>query len=319
MGGVCIFRLMKCRTEKCISRVLQGVSTSGSDYKVTIFGKTVNAYCTEDMCSINDYDSFSVYDFDDDLEEAVHLLITLLLNGYEPSYIHDILMECIDNGVSDEDDFEDETPEILLHWSDDVIIDAANLALEVNDWDAEEIPEEVETLPDGTHYEQASQYTVEIPDDMFFIDADSDISEELAVTFVDSVCSVYTDYDYHGADKNLYGKKNYLCKDIAEGRYSTEDIYIPNNCPEYLEELLVTKQKEFVEDLYNKRETLINNISCDNGWNFYSRLDRALGGQEKASLWLAEHGIDGMTYEGGRDHGCFVIYNCDKLKIVAEY
>ena len=40
-----------------------GVSTRGSDYKVTIFGKTVNAYYTDDMCSINDYDSFSVYDF----------------------------------------------------------------------------------------------------------------------------------------------------------------------------------------------------------------------------------------------------------------
>ena len=238
-----------------------GVSTSGSDYKVTIFGKTVNAYYSDDMCSINDYDSFSVYDFDDDLEEAVHLLITLLLNGYEPSYIHDILIECIDNGVSDEDDFEDETPEILLHWSDDAIIDAANLALEVNDWDAEEIPEEVETLPDGTHYEQASQYTVEIPDDMVFIDEDETVPEWLFNKWAE----------------------------MKLGRVPTDE------------------QK----DAYRELEY--------SGYELYNTLKKYFKSDEKASLWLAEHGIDGMTYEGGRDHGCFVIYNCDKLKIIAEY
>ena len=238
-----------------------GVSTRGSDYKVTIFGKTVNAYYTDDMCSINDYDSFSVYDFDNDLEEAVHLLITLLLNGYEPSYIHDILIECIDNGVSDEDDFEDETPEILLHWSDDAIIDAANLALEVNDWDAEEIPEEVETLPDGTHYEQASQYTVEIPDDMVFIDEDETVPEWLFNKWAE----------------------------MKLGRVPTDE------------------QK----DAYRELEY--------SGYELYNTLKKYFKSDEKASLWLAEHGIDGMTYEGGRDHGCFVIYNCDKLKIIAEY
>ena len=291
-----------------------GVSTRGSDYKVTIYGKTVNAYYTDDICSINDYDSFSVYDFDDDLEEAVHLLITLLLNGYEPSYIHDILIECIDNGVSDEDDFEDETPEILLHWSDDAIIDAANLALEVNDWDAEEIPEEVETLPDGTHYEGASQYTVEIPDDMVFIDEDKPVPEWLIVLYVDQLLYVTEDDEFHTT-------RTIKCADIANGKYTEENGFMPRNASEELSNLIKERRKEFIKKLKKKRDLLMSyyKLNKNTGGDFYNNIRQALNSDEQASLWLSENGIDGMTYEGGRDHGCFVIYNCDKLKIIAEY
>lgn len=298
-------------------------NTQGEDYHVKAWGKEFDVYCSEDVCGINDAESFTPYDFENaGLTDAEELYITLIINGYTDGEIGYILNEVLEKAesVSNDDEY-DEIPEILLHWDEDTILEVIDLSKKgIPDYEENVIArKEPDPLPDGTHYEQASQYTVEIPDDMVFIDEDKQVPDELVMTFVDTFVSVHTDYDYHGTDKSFYGKKNYSCKDIAEGKFSAEDVYIPNNCPEYLEELLRTRQKEFVEDLYGKRKAIINNVITDNGRSFYSRVSRALGGEEKASLWLSEHGIDGMTYEGGRDHGCFVIYNCDKLKIVAEY
>ena len=294
-------------------------------YLVTAWGDQYEAICSDDICDIDDFNSFDVYDFssvngNSHLTTAGGLYLNLKVYGYTNPEIKEMLTQVIEEIPSLGDD-DDQFPEILIHWSEDDLKEVVRMAsYGIPDYDAKLLPgEDPETLDDGTHYAEASQYTVEIPDDMIFIDEDKQVPNELVMTFVDTLVSVHTDYDYHGTDKSFYGKKNYSCKDIAEGKFSAEDVYIPNNCPEDLEDLLRTRQKEFVEDLYGKREAIINNVITDDGRSFYSRVSRTLGGEEKASLWLAEHGIDGMTYEGGRDHGCFVIYNCDKLKIVGEY
>lgn len=312
--------------------------TNRNEKILWVFGDLYNTEATEDFIPINDYNSITVYNIEhnygkgSELSRGEELCYMFLLNGYDA----DSTYEYLDNAYNEMYDIELEVeergdivwqeiqdansiPELYYHYSAREFDEARKIAkgLSAKDYEIEEVVPEV--LEDGTHSPNVSQYTVEIPDDMVFIDEDNQVPDELVMTFVDTFVSVHTDYGYHGTDKSFYGKKNYLCKDIAEGKFSAEDVYIPNNCPKDLEELLRTRQKEFVEDLYGKRETIINNIITDNGRSFYSRVSRTLGGEEKASLWLAEHGIDGMTYEGGRDHGCFVIYNCDKLKIVAEY
>ena len=248
-----------------------------------------------------EYNNNGDYNFSEEYNSRfVDKIITMLIRGYSIQNIVNYYMK------------NNEYYDYIKNLLDEI----SELGYSIQDVNEEEINPPLE---DGTHSYEGSQYTVEIPDDMVFIDEDKQVPDELVMTFVDTLVSVHTDYDYHGTDKSFYGKKNYLCKDIAEGKFSAEDVYIPNNCPEDLEELLRTRQKEFVEDLYGKREAIINNVIMDNGRSFYSRVSRTLGGEEKASLWLSENGIDGMTYEGGQDHGCFVIYNCDKLKIVAEY
>lgn len=312
--------------------------TNRNEKILWVFGDLYNAEATEDFIPINDYNSITVYNIEhnygkgSELSRGEELCYMFLLNGYDA----DSTYEYLDNAYNETYDIELEVeergdivwqeiqdansiPELYYHYSAREFDEARKIAkgLSAKDYEIEEVVPEV--LEDGTHSPNVSQYTVEIPDDMVFIDEDKQVPYELVMTFVDTLVSVHTDYDYHGTDKSFYGKKNYLCKDIAEGKFSAEDVYIPNNCPEDLEELLRTRQKEFVEDLYGKREAIINNVITDNGRSFYSRVSRTLGGEEKASLWLSENGIDGMTYEGGRDHGCFVIYNCDKLKIVAEY
>jgi hypothetical protein len=133
------------------------------------------------------------------------------------------------------------------------------------DYEAIQISVEPEPLEDGTHYKDASQYTVEIPDYMVFIDESKPVENSTL--------------------KNLI-------RVLAE--------YLYNETPS---EDKVTKLAGRIE----------------NGKQFYEIVTKYLNGEEKASLWLAKHGVDGMVYEGEQDGLCWVIYNCDKLKIVAEY
>ena len=245
------------------------------DKIVILDGKPYHAYYTDDILSLNDYQSISVYSVDN-ADPALELVIMVLANGYK-------LDECAywigktqdevakyEKEAEEDPNFWDEAelPEVMYHYSADELWQAFDLARSIKYYDVYDDSSSRETLPDGTHYEKASQYTVEIPDDMFFIDEDSDVPSAVYKKW----------YEY------LKTVDEYYKKAIQED-----------------EEWLADKMKRF------------------NGRRFYESMSYVLGSQEKASLWLSENGIDGMTYEGGRDGGCFVIYNCDKLKIVGEY
>ena len=245
------------------------------DKIVILDGKPYHAYYTDDVLSLNDYQSISVYSVDN-VDPALELVIMVLANGYkldECAYwigkTQDEVAE-YEKEAEEDPNFWDEAelPEVMYHYSADELWQAFDLARSIKYYDVYDDSSSRETLPDGTHYEKASQYTVEIPDDMVFIDEDSDVPSAVYKKW----------YEY------LKTVDEYYKKAIQED-----------------EEWLADKMKRF------------------NGRRFYESMSYVLGSQEKASLWLSEHGVDGMTYEGGRDGGCFVIYNCDKLKIVGEY
>ena len=250
-----------------------------NDKAVHIWGEEFLAQETDDYMSINDTEGLTVYDIWDyetcakpDITLGEELLMQFLLNdfgaGTAAEYLRGEIIYITDDEMKDED-YE---TEMMIHYSIDDMKEAMRLGDELEKTGAYRIdsvvPEDM-VYEDGTHDRNVSQYTVEIPDDMVFIDEDSPVPSNVYIEW----------YKY--------------LKTLIE--YKDK---IPDN-----------PDQAWYDEHMNKF----------NGWRFYQSVASVLGDQEKASLWLSENGIDGMTYEGGRDNGCFVIYNCDKLKIVGEY
>lgn len=285
----------------------------GSSYHVKAFGKEFIANPTDDSCMIDDWNSFNVYDFEypdeyTDLSSAEELIVNMLLYGYSKNDIKEFCNELIENA--------DEwgTPEILIHYTLSDIRDVVEL-VDVADFDCALIePGEPEVLEDGTHSQYVSQYTVEIPDDMVFIDEYTNIPEWLSTLYVDEFRFT--------AKENEFGQmQTFNYNDIANEEYLNNYINKPNNfMDKEMFKNIQIKRRSLIKDLKEERKNTIKHYTLNyTGEAFYNMLSDELDGQEQASLWLSENGIDGMTYEGGRDGGCFVIYNCDKLKIVGEY
>lgn len=225
-----------------------------------IFGKKYECEQTDDVLFLNDFVSLNIYDiYPNPLSEGQALFFQFLLNGYFIRYAEEVMNDLL----------EDEDAYAYNYYSRDTIEDCKTICGNTHSVDYKITETEPEVLEDGTHSKYVSQYTVEIPDDMVFIDEDSPVPSIVYVKW----------YEY--------------LKTLTEYKDKIPD----NPTTEWYEEHM----KKF------------------NGWRFYQSMTDVLGSQEQASLWLSENGIDGMTYEGGRDGGCFVIYNCDKLKIVGEY
>ena len=284
-------------------------SDIGEDYKVHAWDSDFMAYHTEDAGQIDEWNFYNVFTFDgSNLLPESKLVITLKLNGYTNREINYFLTELLEKAEKDEDYYSD----VLIHYSKDEIRKAAQKANYLHDYEAEPLGyKDPDPLPDGTHFEGASQYTVEIPDDMIFIDEDTNIPEWLSQVFVDT-------FEYVLANDEYGQKKPFRCSDIARG--IDEEVHNKYLTKELIDEVKERK-KNLIKELNEKRNTQIKYYSLNyNGREFYELLKEHLEySDEKASLWLSENGIDGMTYEGGRDGGCFVIYNCDKLKIIGEY
>lgn len=223
-----------------------GTSKPELRYKVHFNGKDFIAESTDDICNIGMYNSMTIFNFDINLNHSEELALQALLNN---------VADELNDALYSENDYE-----ISNYWDNDEIEEAVNLVENTTDFNFEELPpEEPDIIEDGTHSKLASQYTVEIPDDMVFIDEDEMVGPHVLEKYANFI--------------------------------SNDSRWIDN----YV------------------RNTRIR------GRTLYEKLQKKLGSDEQASLWLSQNGIDGMTYEGGRDGGCFVIYNCEKLRIIAEY
>lgn len=55
------------------------------------------------------------------------------------------------------------------------------------------------------------------------------------------------------------------------------------------------------------------------GADLYEILSKQLGSDKDASLLLEKYGVKGITYEGGRDGRCFVIFNPDDVKVIQKF
>lgn len=232
------------------------------------------------------------YDFSKDYGEVPDKVITMLIAGYS--------IQDISNKFTQEN--------VYYDYVKDFLEEIQKLGYSIRDVDEESINP---LLDDGTHSEEASQYTVEIPDDMVFIDEDKTIPKWLSERYVHDF-SFITNEDEYGQIKV------FNCDDIMDGKY-TEDVankFLSGELLEHVKE----RRKKLIKELKQKVDWHIQHYATYTGRDFYNAITEGNDySDEKASLWLSENGIDGMTYEGGRDGGCFVIYNCDKLKIVGEY
>ena len=63
----------------------------------------------------------------------------------------------------------------------------------------------------------------------------------------------------------------------------------------------------------------IPSLKGKRGHEIYEAFSNALGGDKEASLFLNEHGIKGITYEGEADGRCFVVFDDNAVSIINIY
>lgn len=84
-----------------------------------------------------------------------------------------------------------------------------------------------------------------------------------------------------------------------------------------LSEKSVNKLKE--NELYSiKSKEDLQDLSGADGEEIYNILSYALGSAKSASQMLEKYGIKGITYEGGLDGRCFVIFNPKDVKVLRK-
>lgn len=220
-------------------------------------------------------------------------------------------------------------------WSFD-ITDASELKNGYPDFFKEH---EVEVIADKLDPEEnvihnGSQYTVEIPDDMNFMD------ERATLNFNDPIIdkiitenSIVTSKDMQPYREELketiyerYPNVQYLDNIIDEyivsGNYDSSVEFYNRNTPSDIDGTSSYDMDlafDFIsQTIYNSKFYNHSRHSTESNIELYRELARKFGGEDKASEYLADNGIDGIRYDGGTDGECWVIFNCDKLKIIKE-
>lgn len=64
---------------------------------------------------------------------------------------------------------------------------------------------------------------------------------------------------------------------------------------------------------------ILKQFEGGNGKQIYGTLTDTFGGQREASLKLNEYGVKGITYEGGTDGRCFVVFDDKAISILNKY
>lgn len=83
----------------------------------------------------------------------------------------------------------------------------------------------------------------------------------------------------------------------------------------------IVEKLESNKDNLNRTDYLTNLLSNPKlaGKDFYYRLSRMIGGDRLASMVLNDHGIKGITYLGGRDGRCYVVFDDNAIAIKRRY
>lgn len=74
-----------------------------------------------------------------------------------------------------------------------------------------------------------------------------------------------------------------------------------------------------IGEAYEKDFEISMFLPSDRGRKIYSELVGRYGSPEEASRKLNEHGIKGITYEGGRDGRCFVVFDDKAISVIERY
>ena len=121
------------------------------------------------------------------------------------------------------------------------------------------------------------------------------------------------------AEKELPANNSRLYEaDIPESDVMLDEQKLYSKQPEKVKENLSRAIKELNKERKEKGLAPIRPGNAS-GRNLYKALSEALGGDKEASLFLNEHGIKGITYEGGRDGRCFVVFDDKAVSILNTY
>lgn len=193
----------------------------------------------------------------------------------------------------------------------------------------------------------ASQYEVEIPDDFVFLEEDTPIDEQ-NILMLPSLLDKYkllSSKISHEIVKHFQNKYPQVNPEIFEDmsiNYYDDDYTTVDEVERYLStqygyqdwgyrNLVEPKDGKLAtfED-FQRADSYISYVIADflanisikryvaDGRELYEALYRKLGSNREVSEVLYNYGIDGISYEGGLDGQCYVIFNCKELKITRE-
>lgn len=79
------------------------------------------------------------------------------------------------------------------------------------------------------------------------------------------------------------------------------------------------KVQQAVRKMYRSLGYKTSALKYVNGKEFYDTVAAEKGGQKEASEFINEHGIKGITYDGGNDGKCFVVFDDKAIRIINRY
>nr|DAL70372.1 MAG TPA: crystallin beta/gamma motif-containing protein [Caudoviricetes sp.] len=79
------------------------------------------------------------------------------------------------------------------------------------------------------------------------------------------------------------------------------------------------KVQQAVRKMYRSLGYKTSALKYVTGKEFYDTVAAEKGGQKEASEFINEHGIKGITYDGGNDGKCFVVFDDKAIQIINRY
>lgn len=79
------------------------------------------------------------------------------------------------------------------------------------------------------------------------------------------------------------------------------------------------KVQQAVRKMYRSLGYKTSALKYVTGKEFYDTVAAEKGGQKEASEFINEHGIKGITYDGGNDGKCFVVFDDKAIRIINKY
>lgn len=79
------------------------------------------------------------------------------------------------------------------------------------------------------------------------------------------------------------------------------------------------KVQQAVRKMYRSLGYKTSALKYVTGKEFYDTVAAEKGGQKEASEFINEHGIKGITYDGGNDGKCFVVFDDKAIRIINHY
>lgn len=115
--------------------------------------------------------------------------------------------------------------------------------------------------------------------------------------------------------------------EVREQQGQVHEVDLPENPYLLDEQKPLNEQSEYVQNAIKAvAEEMNQEIAPDATWkpdmtgrNIYSLLEHGFGSKKKASQLLEKHGIKGITYRGGADGRCFVIFNPDDVRVIRKF